>query len=233
MGFRRGAGLSRRSGPRYARGALFARRSDLKGGPRPGQAPASQVGGGMFYVYLIHHPTGAHYVGMTLDPQRRLRQHNGEIPGGVRYTLAVKNVHSSVGTHLGASRFNVATQSLDRLWVCFRNTSQVGLNRPAVPVRGNCNCNASNVSEFPEHSLGRLDSWGSWAAEGQLGQLGRGGAAGGSWGSLGRWGSWARGGAAGAAGEAWAAGAAGAAWAAEGQLRADQPAEAAEGRPTS
>jgi hypothetical protein len=45
----------------------------------------------------------------------------------------------------------VATQSLDRIWVCFRNTGQVGLNRPAAPVRGYRN--AANVSEFPEHTM--------------------------------------------------------------------------------
>ena len=51
----------------------------------------------LFWVYVIQslEPRrnkrgkalpGLHYVGMTTDPARRLRQHNGEIKGGGRYT---------------------------------------------------------------------------------------------------------------------------------------------------
>jgi hypothetical protein len=47
-----------------------------------------------------------------------------------------KNVHSSVQTHVGASRFNVSTQSLDRVWVTFRNMSTLAANLPAVPALG-------------------------------------------------------------------------------------------------
>jgi hypothetical protein len=64
-------------------------------------------------------------------------------------------VHSSVGTHLGSSRFNVATQSLDRVWICFRNQSNLGDHKPAVPARGYRN--AANQSEFPEHTM--LERW--------------------------------------------------------------------------
>jgi hypothetical protein len=66
-----------------------------------------------------------------------------------------KNIHSSVGSHLGTSRFNVATQSLDRVWICFRNSANLGDHKPVVPVRGYWN--ASNVSEFPEHTM--LERW--------------------------------------------------------------------------
>lgn len=39
------------------------------------------------------------------------------------YELPYKNVHSSMQTHNGNSRWNVSTQSLDRVWVAFRAAS--------------------------------------------------------------------------------------------------------------
>ncbi len=39
-----------------------------------------------WYVYLLLSSTGATYVGATVDPDRRLRQHNKEIVGGARAT---------------------------------------------------------------------------------------------------------------------------------------------------
>eukprot|EP00962_Isochrysis_galbana_P011960 scaffold3368_cov107-Isochrysis_galbana.AAC.3 len=41
-----------------------------------------------------------------------------------------KNYHSSVQTHNGASRFNVSTQSLDRIWCTFRDANGIGPNLP-------------------------------------------------------------------------------------------------------
>lgn len=45
-----------------------------------------------YYVYLLVSTCGNTYVGATIDLNRRLRQHNGEIKGGARATHArVKN----------------------------------------------------------------------------------------------------------------------------------------------
>jgi structure-specific endonuclease subunit SLX1 len=38
------------------------------------------------YVYLLESTDGATYVGATVDPDRRLRQHNKEITGGAHAT---------------------------------------------------------------------------------------------------------------------------------------------------
>jgi len=40
------------------------------------------------YVYLLESSSGATYVGATVDPDRRLRQHNHEISGGAYATGA-------------------------------------------------------------------------------------------------------------------------------------------------
>ena len=38
------------------------------------------------WVFYIIHNRGATYAGVSPDPVRRLRQHNGEIVGGAKYT---------------------------------------------------------------------------------------------------------------------------------------------------
>lgn len=38
------------------------------------------------YCYILKNDRGQTYVGYTVNPKKRLRQHNGEIVGGARYT---------------------------------------------------------------------------------------------------------------------------------------------------
>lgn len=39
-----------------------------------------------YFVYMVRCKDGSLYTGITTDVDRRLRQHNGEIRGGARYT---------------------------------------------------------------------------------------------------------------------------------------------------
>lgn len=41
-----------------------------------------------FYTYILSCSDGSYYIGKTLNLEKRLRQHNGEIKGGARYTAA-------------------------------------------------------------------------------------------------------------------------------------------------
>jgi len=46
----------------------------------------------MWQVYLLECADGTLYCGVTTDLSRRLAEHNGEVPGGARYTRARRPV---------------------------------------------------------------------------------------------------------------------------------------------
>lgn len=48
----------------------------------------SNLAQAQWYVYILRCGDGSLYTGITTDPQRRLRQHRGEIKGGAKYTRA-------------------------------------------------------------------------------------------------------------------------------------------------
>ncbi len=39
-----------------------------------------------YYVYMVECADGTLYVGSTNDIEKRIKAHNGEVPGGARYT---------------------------------------------------------------------------------------------------------------------------------------------------
>lgn len=49
--------------------------------------------GQQWWVYLLRCADGSLYTGITTDLARRLRQHNGELTGGARYTRSRQPVH--------------------------------------------------------------------------------------------------------------------------------------------
>lgn len=39
-----------------------------------------------YYVYMVECANGTFYTGISTDVERRVRQHNGELAGGAKYT---------------------------------------------------------------------------------------------------------------------------------------------------
>ena len=58
--------------------------------PTPMEKSLKTVDG--WCVYLLHCADGTYYTGVTTDLKRRLRQHNGDLVGGARYTASRRPV---------------------------------------------------------------------------------------------------------------------------------------------
>ncbi len=71
-----------------------------------------------WYVYMLRCADGTLYTGVSTDPKRRLREHNGEIKGGARYTRARRPVvlvwQETQPDRSGACRREVAVKALRR-----------------------------------------------------------------------------------------------------------------------
>ena len=71
-----------------------------------------------WYVYLLQCADGSLYTGITCDLPRRLRQHNGEIVGGSRYTRSRRPValawSAQAECRAEAQRLEAAIKALSR-----------------------------------------------------------------------------------------------------------------------
>lgn len=82
--------------------------------------------GGDWCVYLLQCADGSLYTGITRDVVRRLRQHNGEIVGGSRYTRSRRPVQLAWSTRVvcraEAQRLEASIKSLSRAgkWALIR-----------------------------------------------------------------------------------------------------------------
>lgn len=73
---------------------------------------------GRWVVYVLRCRDGTYYTGITTDFSRRLREHNGQRPGGARYTRARRPValhyKESVPDRSAAARHEAAIRRLTR-----------------------------------------------------------------------------------------------------------------------
>ncbi len=70
-----------------------------------------------FYTYMLLCSDGSYYVGKTNNVTKRLRQHNGEIKGGAKYTASKRPVvlrHlEEFSTHKESAQREVALKKLN------------------------------------------------------------------------------------------------------------------------
>ncbi|MGB0466525.1 MAG: GIY-YIG nuclease family protein [Pontibacterium sp.] len=72
-----------------------------------------------WFVYMLRCADNSLYTGVTTDPVRRLRQHNGELKGGARYTRSRRPVRlvwqECQPGRVAASQREAAIKKLSRL----------------------------------------------------------------------------------------------------------------------
>ena len=79
----------------------------------------------MWFVYVVECVDGTLYTGITTSLQRRIRQHNGEIGGGAKYTrsrrpcklVAVKETENRSTASKEEAKIKVMKRSEKKLWV--------------------------------------------------------------------------------------------------------------------
>lgn len=47
---------------------------------------------GKYYVYILRCKDGSYYTGITVDLEKRVKEHNGELRGGGKYTRSKRPV---------------------------------------------------------------------------------------------------------------------------------------------
>lgn len=71
-----------------------------------------------FYVYILQCADSTYYIGKTTDLTKRLRQHNGEIAGGAKYTRGRRPVllkhHEAFSAHSEAALREIVLKKLKR-----------------------------------------------------------------------------------------------------------------------
>ena len=104
----------------------------------------------MYYVYWIQSGRRA-YIGATVDPQKRLRQHNGEITGGAKCTRGRGPWHF----HCVISGFRTWNEALQYEWAaksCTRGSRGVRSREEALErlnLRTRWTSNSPLASEVP------------------------------------------------------------------------------------
>lgn len=71
-----------------------------------------------YYVYIVQCSDNSYYTGIATNLEKRIKEHNGELKGGAKYTRSkrpVKLVYKEeYSTHLEASRREIRIKQMTR-----------------------------------------------------------------------------------------------------------------------